>query len=375
MLFRSEGVRERLRAVRPLTIHRLLGPLPVQRQRFRHDSATPLRYDVVVIDETSMVAMPLLARLVEAVRPDARLVLVGDPDQLESVELGAVLRDLATVAVPGDGAQNLSPLASHGVRLLRSHRVEVDSPIALLADAVRAGDAALAAERLQRATSPTDVGPVVKEGAVRWLVADSPGAAEAVESVRTLLEPTFRNVLEAAESGDAESALREIGHGRILCAHRHGPHGVSHWNVLAERWLHGPSGPGRAWYPGRPLLVTRNAPRLGLSNGDTGVLIRDGGRLVAVFRGAFGLLQLEPVQLDDIETAFATTVHKSQGSEYPDVALVLPPATSPLASRELLYTGITRTRSRLLVVGAAESLERSVVSTSHRMTGLADAVR
>ena len=103
-----EGVRERLRSVRPLTIHRLLGPLPVQRQRFRHDSATPLRYDVVVIDETSMVAMPLLARLVEAVRPDARLVLVGDPDQLESVELGAVLGDIASVAESGAPSPSLS---------------------------------------------------------------------------------------------------------------------------------------------------------------------------------------------------------------------------------------------------------------------------
>jgi len=373
-----QQVRDALMAVRPLTIHRLLGPLPTKRQRFRHDAAAPLPYDVVVIDETSMVALPLLARLLEAVRPDASLVLVGDPDQLESVELGAVLRDLAEVAVPGDGPSSSvtsSVLAGHGVRLLRSHRVEVDSPIALLADAVRSGDAPLADQRSPRASSSTDVGDGAGGGSVRFVEHDDPSSSAVVEAVRSFIEPAFIDVRQAAEAGDAESALRAVGRARILCAHRHGPHGVSTWNSLVERWLHGPTGPGRAWYPGRPLLVMSNAPRLGLSNGDTGVLIRSADRLVAVFRGEHGLLQFEPVQLDDVETAFAMTVHKSQGSEYPDVALVLPPATSPLASRELLYTGITRTRSRLLVVGSRTALEQSVLTSSHRMTGLADALR
>jgi len=163
---------------------------------------------------------------------------------------------------------------------------------------------------------------------------------------------------------------------RMLCAHRLGEFGVSFWNEWGERWMCGPRGAGTAWYPGRPLLVTKNNFRLGLSNGDTGVVIKREDRLVAVFAGpATGsTLEFEPVELEDVETAYATTIHKSQGSEYAHVVLVLPPATSPLVGRELVYTAITRAKAHLMVVGSEAALRACILTPARRMTGLAAAL-
>ena len=361
----APAVREQLAAVVPTTIHRLLGPLPEQRQRFRHHRGNPLPHDVVVVDETSMVSLPLLSRLLEAVHPDARLVLIGDPDQLESVELGAVLGDL--VAAAGS-----PPLAGHVVRLLRGHRFGGDSPIALLADAVRDGDADAAVECLRRGAAGDAAGSTL-----RFVDTDDPSLPTAVLAVHDVVQPVLARLRVAAEAGDASAALRVVGEARILCAHRHGRFGVSAWNDLGERWLTGrvtAEGSLGNWYAGRPLLVTRNDPRLGLSNGDTGVVVREGDGLVAVFAAAGGSLRFDPAQLEGIETAYAITVHKSQGSEYPAVVLVLPPERSPLVGRELVYTGATRAERHLLVVGSEASVRRSVDTPARRMTGLADAL-
>jgi exodeoxyribonuclease V alpha subunit len=154
---------------------------------------------------------------------------------------------------------------------------------------------------------------------------------------------------------------------------------VSEWNRLGEQWLlevAGEGAPSSEWYAGRPLLITRNDARLGLSNGDTGVVVRIQDRLVAVFPGPpeEGPRRFDPVQLESVETAYAMTVHKSQGSEYPSVVLILPPTTSPLVGRELVYTGITRTKAHLLVVGSTQAMRRSVESPARRMTGLAGAL-
>lgn len=348
--------------LQPTTIHRLLGSrMPEHRHRFRHDADRPLPYDVVVIDETSMVSAPLLARLVEAVPSTARLVLLGDPDQLESVELGAVLADLVRSATPG------SPLDGRVVRLDRGHRFGSESAIARLADAVRRGDAE-AAVGVLRAGDP----------AVEWIETDDPVAPGALEAVRATLDDPWVAVRRAAEEGDAAGAHAASMLARILCAHRRGPFGVATWNVWGERWLRDgertdvPRRSGAGWYPGRLLLATRNDPRLRLANGDTGVVVRAGDQVVAAFVTGGGVITLDPVQLADVETAFATTVHKSQGSEYPSVVMVLPPPGSPLAGRELLYTGVTRARERVLLVGSEESVRRCVTTPARRMTGLAE---
>ncbi len=360
----SAEVHATLAAVIPTTIHRLLGPLGSTGQRFRHDAENPLPHDVVVIDETSMVSMPLLARLLESVRPDARLVLIGDPDQLESVELGAVLADLVEVAV----VHPAGPLAGRGQRLVRGHRYGGDTPIAMFADAIRRGDAA---EALQHLRSKAEV----DGSSIHLYETDDPMRPEVIAAVEHVVSPSLLQLRSAAEAGDGAAALAAAAEVRVLCAHRRGPYGAAEWNRLAERWMYGAEGAGSLWFAGRPLLATRNDPRLGVANGDTGVVIRDDGRLVAVFQTGLGMRTFEIVQLEGVETAYAMTIHKSQGSEYPTVVLVLPPPDSPLVGRELVYTGATRAKSTLHVVGSVPSLESSLRTPAHRMTGLADALR
>ncbi|MBG7603660.1 MAG: exodeoxyribonuclease V subunit alpha [Actinobacteria bacterium] len=365
----SEPVRAALADVVPSTIHRLLGPLPTQRRRFRHDASNPLQHDLVVIDEASMVSLPLLARLLEAVRPDSRLVLIGDPDQLESVELGAVLGDIVKAASKADSDGSAGPLAGHLVRLIRGHRFGGDSPIALLADAVRRGDADAAIDQLMAGEAAD-----VDGSSVRFVPTANPLDPVSINAVQSVIAPVLANVREAAEAGRAEDALRFVSAARILCAHRLGPFGVSTWNQLAENWMCGEGGPDGIWYAGRPLLATRNDQSLGLSNGDTGVVIRDGEHLVAVFDSALGVLRFDPVQLVDIQTAYAMTVHKSQGSEYDTVVMIMPPITSPLVGRELVYTGVTRAKKHLLVVGSEATVRLAAETPARRMTGLAESL-
>jgi len=359
-----EPVRVALGALVPTTIHRLLGPLPTRRHRFDHHATNQLPHDVVVIDETSMVSLPLLARLVDALRPEARFVLVGDPDQLESVDLGAVLTDLVAA-----GTASSSRLPGSVVRLARGHRFGARSPIALLADSVREGREDEALAQLRAGASGDAEG-----GEVRFVETDDPLGAESMAAVEALVAPELAALVDAARSGRVDDALAHLSRSRVLCAHRLGPHGVAMWNRQGERWLTGSAGPPPRWYVGRPLLITRNDPRLGLVNGDTGVVVVENGRLVAVFRAAGGLVRWEPAQLEFADTAYAMTVHKSQGSEYPAVAVVLPPVTSPLVGRELVYTAVTRTKERLLVVGTQEAVRLAVRTPARRMTGLADAL-
>ena len=352
----SKPVRTQLAALRPTTIHRLLGSKGGQRQRFLHDATNPLPADIIVIDETSMVSLPLLARLVDAVKPDARLVLIGDPDQLESVELGAVLSDLVTAAEALE-----SPLHGRVIRLLRAHRFGGGSPIALLADGLRRGD-----------VDDTFVQLRAGEPSVRFIETADPLAA--VAEVEAVLHPLLAQVRTAALAGQAEEALAASLQARILCAHRLGRFGVSTWNEFGERWLRGDEFGKGSWYAGRPLLITRNDARLGLANGDVGVVVAHEGALRAVFSSALGLQCIDAVQLSDIDTAYAMTVHKSQGSEYPTVVIILPPVNSPLVGRELVYTGVTRASQHLLVVGTAAAITAAVQRPATRMTGLQDAL-
>ena len=339
--------------MRATTIHRLLGPRPDHRTRFAHHRGLPLPYDLVVVDETSMVPLPLMARLVEALPDSCRLVLVGDPDQLESVEVGAVLGDLVRAADPAD-----SPLHGRVVRLERQRRTASESLIGPLRDAVRDQQVDEAIELL-RSAAPDSLVSFVP-------VVDGAGdLTDAASAVRAALAGPLREAVAAAERGDGAAALDELDTVRILCAHRRGPYGVEPWNREVERWLFATS-PGRHEYAGRALLATRNDPRTGIANGDTGITVNlpvDGApRLRAVFRRGGEVVAFAPAELDELETAFAMTVHKSQGSEYDTVVVVHPPADSPLVGRELLYTALTRARRRLVVVGSEESLRRAVAT-------------
>jgi exodeoxyribonuclease V alpha subunit len=344
---------------RASTLHRLLGPLPRQRTRFVHHLDHRLRSQVVVVDEASMVSLPMMARLLEAMADDARLVLVGDPDQLESVEVGSVLADVVRA---GDGGE---PLASRIQRLDHSYRQSAESPIQPLAAAIRRNQPDQALQLLGGGHPD-----------LRWLPQPTP---ELTDVVAHGLAP----MLAAARQGDASGALDAMAGMRVLCAHRRGPFGVQWWNAQIAHWLGLPAGGRPA--AGSLLMVTRNDARQLLNNGDIGVVVHtdDGVRVVfAPANVAAGLTAAPgeprlfgPAQLDDVEPALAMTVHKSQGSEYDTVVVVLPPADSPLATRELLYTAVTRARRQLVVVGTEASVRACIAAPTRRVSGLAGALQ
>ncbi len=337
----------RLPALGATTLHRLLGSRPDTASRFRHNRDNRLPHDVIVVDETSMVSLTMMARLLEAVRPESRLVLVGDPDQLASVEAGAVLADLVEGLTAG-GAD--SPVA----RLSTSHRF--GASIGMLAQAIRVGDADAALEVLAGGGDH-----------IEWVQTESPAGI-----LRKVLVPHALALREAALLGDGPAALATLEQHRMLCAHRRGPYGVAHWNRQIERWLAEQTDMPvwAAWYPGRPVLVTANDYGLGLYNGDTGVAVLRNGDLRAVMSGATGPVELAPGRLADIETMHAMTIHKSQGSQATEVTVLLPPPDSRLLTRELLYTAVTRAREKVRLIGSAEQLRAAVERRAVRATGL-----
>ncbi|UGT56266.1 exodeoxyribonuclease V subunit alpha [Nocardia asteroides] len=406
----QEAVREQaaelgLPELTAATLHRLLGWQRGRTTRFRHHAHNRLPYDVVVVDETSMVSLTMMSHLFSALRPDTRLVLVGDPDQLASVDAGAVLADLvagpiaaapnpalrelldadpalgARGAAAGDGLASdpgaaevitegvgpqdvsmaLSPverrrLGGGIVRLTRGRRF--GGRIADLAVAVRAGDADAALAILRAGGEDVSLcGP------------------EDVAAVRADVTAAARAVTAAAEAGDAVGALTALESHRLLCAHRQGPFGVERWDRMAGEWAAaagaGPEGPQSVWYPGQPLLVTANDHEARIYNGDTGVIVRrpDGSLRAALQRGSEPYL-VHPTQFPAVVTVFAMTIHRSQGSQYDTVSVVLPEPESTLLTRELLYTAITRARSHVRVIGTEESIRAAIGRRVLRASGL-----
>ncbi len=334
-------------SLRASTLHRLLGWTP-NGTRFRHDRGNRLPYDVVVVDETSMLSLTMMARLLEAVRPSARLVLVGDADQLASVDAGAVLKDFVdgyTSAAPGRVAT--SPVA----RLDESRRF--GERIGALASAVRDGDVDVVLDELRAGSEE-----------VVWTdAADLPA----------LLTERAVALRQAADSGDTARALAELDRHRLLCAHRDGPFGVSHWNRIVERLVREAAGIDylRDWYVGRPFVVNTNDYGLSLWNGDTGVTCRVDGDLVAVVGDAATGRVLPTSRMADVSTAHAMTVHRSQGSQFDEVTVLLPEEDSRILTRELFYTAVTRAQRRVRVVGTEEALRAAVTRRAQRATGLA----
>lgn len=326
------------------TIHRLLGWRPGTTIRFRHDRLRRLPHDVVIVDESSMVSLSLMARLVEALRPTARLVLVGDPDQLASVEAGAVLGDLVAALPRGV------------VRLTHAHRY--GPSLAALAEAIRHGDADTTLALLR---SGDEHRALVEPAADRLSPLDLAG-------LRADVEASGASLVDAARAGDAPAALRALGAHRLLVAHREGPFGLAHWAATTETWIG--SGTG-AWPLGRPLLVTENDRASGLYNGDTGVVVSDGlGGVVVAFGEPENPRLVRPHRLPAVQPVHAMTVHRGQGSQFARVTLLLPPATSPLLTRELLYTAVTRAREHVRVIGTADAVRAAVETPVRRASGL-----
>lgn len=375
------------------TIHRLLGVRPGERTRFRHDRDHPLPHDLVIVDETSMVSLSLMAHLLAAVRPAARLVLVGDPDQLASVEAGAVLGDIvgpasrqlrlssqaqhALTAASGatlDATTAPAPGIGDGIVVLdRVHRFRRDSGIAALAAAIQRGDADAAVAVLRSGS----------EDVIFVETAGAPDDETPLRGLRATVAAAGVRLHAAAAAGDAREALARLADLRVLCAHRRGPFGVDAWVPRIERWLltDVPGyAPAPGWYLARPVLVTRNDPRLGVFNGDIGVAIAEpdpdteAGRLTVALDGPNGPRTIAPTRLEAVETVHAMTVHKSQGSQFERVVVVLPDPSSPLLTRELLYTAVTRGRAGVTVVGSEPAIRRAVERPIERASGLRDAL-
>ncbi|GAB3703835.1 exodeoxyribonuclease V subunit alpha [Mariniluteicoccus flavus] len=371
----GEPWRTRVGDQRARTLHRLLGGF---RPPFRHHAGNPLPYDVVVVDEMSMVSLSMMAHLLEAVRPDARLVLVGDPDQLASVEAGAVMADITRAEVDPNpalearvrdlavGDRPAPPAPRPGVVTLQ-HTWRFDGGIDTLARAIRVGDADATLDVLRAGLPELSFTEVDLSDPARQT------ETAAVASLRRRIVEASRPMHAAALAGDVSEALAGLDAHRVLCAHRRGPFGVAWWGRRVEDWLrediegYGVEG---EWYPGLPLIVNANDADAGLYNGDTGVLVEtDAGLRGAFARGGTPALY-STIQLDQAGPVHAMTVHKSQGSQFRGLTFIVPPLDSPLLTRELLYTAVTRASERVEVFGTAEAIRRAVERPANRASGL-----
>ena len=367
------------------TIHRLLGAISGSVQ-FRHSAENPLPHDVVIVDEASMVALPLMAKLVTALRPDARLILLGDRDQLASVEAGAVLGDLcgnrsaesyssdfcdlvhrltgSTLQGASD-AESAPALADVLVVLKKNYRFLSSSGIGVLASELNAGNGDRALALLCSDTAPD----------IEWR--DIPERSSLKKALAEEIIDGYRHYLAAPTAGEALSRFDVF---RVLCALREGPYGVVGVTrlieeILAENRL---IDTRSRWYQGRPVIITVNDYSMKLFNGDVGIVFPD-PELSGMPRVCFpaeggGVRKVPPVRLPAHETVYAMTVHKSQGSEFDRVLMVLPNHDTAVMSRELLYTGITRAMKEVKVWGAKEEFVAAAKRKIKRTSGLADAL-
>jgi len=376
---------DRIKAAIPtaaLTLHRLLKAVPGSAY-FYYNAANPLPADIIVIDEASMVDVPMLAKLVEAARPETKIILIGDKDQLASVESGAAFGDICaateifspgfrelyediltgrTDAEPRPGT--VAPLHDCVVELRESYRFAPHSGIGALSSAVRQGDTGRVISILHNSGFPD----------ISWPETTAPRNSA---PVRSMILEGFGSCADASTPGEAFMRFERF---RILCALREGPLGVSGLNQLAEKTLSERNliHPAGRWYHGRPIMITRNDYGLNLFNGDVGLVLRDPDNrsaFRAYFPGPDGTVRAYiPEGLPDHETVFAMTVHKSQGSEFDSVLIVLPDNASPVLTRELLYTGITRAKQHVSLMGSEDIIEFAVSRSIRRTSGLREAL-
>jgi exodeoxyribonuclease V alpha subunit len=360
------------------TIHRLLGSVSGSPE-FRHNRENPLRYDVIVVDECSMADLALMFRFFEALKPGARVILLGDRDQLSSVEGGAVFGDICdrgrlhgyTSEFISRGSRLLgeafsrdakveagdAPLSGAMTILRKSYRFSGESGIGLLADMIRSGNS---------------------EGAVKLLTHGGKSDISLTgDSSVISIEDTFRKAASGAFSRNGrpghESVYEFIRGFAILTATRRGPVGAAALNLMAERVLEeaGIIKPEDEFYEGRPVMVTRNDYTLSLFNGDIGVTCFKDGELRVMFEKPDGeKVYIHPSRMPEHETAFAMTIHKSQGSEFSEVLVVLPPVEKRLMTRELLYTAVTRGKKKVVIASDEDTVAAMVENSMKRMTGL-----
>lgn len=388
------------------TIHRLLGAQP-ESQQVRYHKDNPLQLDILVVDEASMVDLPMMARLIDALPPKCHVIFLGDKDQLASVEAGAVLGDICRFSEEGFSQKRFDQInhltqgelvkstdiipvsqtpvsvVSDSLCLLRkSYRFGENSGIGQLAFAVNKGQtktaiallkkAEVSSQQLEIALEPQDVSFIALESKERYLLM----IQDAVNAYREYLTLVF-------QKASPDIILNAFNQYRLLCARREGPFGVSGLNDRIEMFLHRqrlirrPTHSYQSDYIGRPIMIQRNDSTLGLFNGDIGIMLNnDEGEMKAFFQLPDGKLKaIQPSRLPQHETAYVMTVHKSQGSEFTHTALVLPDKFSPVVSRELLYTALTRAKQKLSLYASESMVKMAIKTRIQRRSGLIDKLR
>ncbi|WP_257264974.1 exodeoxyribonuclease V subunit alpha, partial [Endozoicomonas sp. ONNA2] len=377
----SETVRDRIPA-QAGTLHRLLGVIP-GKPGFVHNKNNRLHLDILVVDEASMIDLPLMSHLLEALPDHARLILLGDRDQLSSVEAGSVLGDICAAASFGYSNEQRNLLArltgqdlysvepaqtdanqavSDSLCLLRkSYRFDAHSGIGSLAKAVNTNDLRSLKSIFTSGFDDIERFSIATESGYQRLIQQS---VEAYQHYLELIQ----------QKTEPQQILAAFNRFQVLCALREGPYGISGLNEAIEKALQqkGLIEVTGQWYEGRPVLITRNDHGLGLYNGDIGITIRDSnGQLRIAFQFPDKQVsQFLPSRLPEHETVFAMTIHKSQGSEFADVVMVLPDQDSPIITRELVYTGITRAKSKLTLFAEMDILLQAAKSPTKRQSGL-----
>lgn len=361
------------------TLHRLLGPRPDG--SFRHHAGNPLALDVLVVDEASMIDLALMAQLAEALPPQARLILLGDKDQLDAVDAGTVFSELCSLKSPDQAfiqaiktasgvtlRAEKAPASAVGnavMNLEHSHRFAAGGGIGKLAQSVNQGDAKTAMALLQ----PDDLF-AEPETELGW----QPDGKTLLQRCDT----GYGAYWQAVQNHDVAAAFMAFDRFRVLTALREGQTGVlgvnqqleAHWRarkIIPEEGL---------WYDGRPVLITQNDYAVQLYNGDIGLTFFDGNSPRVAFKGENNTLRwFSPARLPAHETALALTVHKSQGSEFDEVVLLLPDNHHELLSRSLIYTGLTRAKKRVEIWGSSEVISKAITKQSTRQSGLAAALK
>ncbi|WP_260259692.1 exodeoxyribonuclease V subunit alpha [Vibrio intestinalis] len=382
------------------TLHRLLGALPNSAE-FRHNKDNPLHLDILVVDEASMVDLPMMFKLVDALPTHARLILLGDKDQLASVEAGAVLGDICSFHQDGysqpqgkliaqlTGYQTLEQQSGKGssvgdglCMLQKSYRFDARSGIGQLAKAINAGSAHKVDQVWQRGFEDIDHYPLDTQHynqLIQTMVTEYKGYLDRIAKPQRQPETDqVESVTQMAKAG-----LDAFGRCRLLCAIREGDFGVTGLNQRIERALAARNlihTQDELWYHGRPVMVTRNDHALGLYNGDIGLCILDESesqpRLKVFFELPDGSVKsVLPSRVPEHETAYAMTIHKSQGSEFDFTLMLLPKDFSPILTRELIYTGITRAKKRLALYGQIDVIKRGIRVTTERASGLAERLK
>lgn len=357
----DELLTEQLFAIEPVTIHRLLQMK--HDGTFQRNTANPVHADVVVIDESSMVSLSIMNSLLDAIDPSTRLILVGDPYQLASVDAGAVFGDI----VRGVSASSSAEGASSLVVLQRTHRFSSESVTAQLAAAVVQGNSTEALSILgdHGEHSTTEVRWLPDEGAMGPQgISSSLIGQEAIKHAKV--------VIEAALEQRTHDALHELAGFKLLCGTRHGERGMHAWNRAIEAALKKEYRDliRGEWYVGRPVIMNRNDYQLNLFNGEVGVTVATDDGVKVAFQDDDDIRLIDPILLTDVESQWAMTIHKSQGSEYRHAVVILPEPPSQILTRELLYTGLTRAKPQVTIAASATSVQLSIDTPVRRASGL-----